>query len=256
VTFYQLFHEERLSMSRIDSFYSQVLQFFDTGLCCYRVVHNGIETGGYMYPFTLLWWSFGIIPIWNFVFAVLVSILHSYYQFSKSLTQLQKKAASIFLFHPDGHCGMKSIVDFVYYLSSRLLILVVIGTVCWLIGIKYFPQEFSQIGIVGLISIIDVFSLVILLVPLMTLRKIVKKKKEQERKIIMERIRKKEENITLEKDTETSKDFEDLRNLFLILERVDSVNEWLIGKRIKISFSIESIFGFNPLMFELLRRSF
>jgi hypothetical protein len=42
----------------------------------------------------------------------------------------------------------------------------------------------------------------------------------------------------------------------LILERVDSVNEWLIGKRIKISFSIESIFGFIPLMFELLRRSF
>jgi hypothetical protein len=28
-----------------------------------------MSSGGYMYPFTLLWWSFGVIPIWNFVFA-------------------------------------------------------------------------------------------------------------------------------------------------------------------------------------------
>jgi len=213
------------------------------------------SAGGYTYPLVPLWWSLGAIPVWNLVYLMLASISHSYYQFNKGLSQLTKKDnIKVYLFHPDGCSGMKSIVDFVYWLSSRLLILVAIGSFAWYIVVTYFPQEISLAGCIGFVLIVDAFSLLVLIIPLMTLRELIKRKKEQKRGIILDKIRKKEEIITEGNDKDISRDLDDLRSLFMLLDKIDSVNEWIIGRKIKLDLGLKIILGFNPVIFELLRR--
>lgn len=216
--------------------------------------YTWISAGGYNYPLVPLWWSLAAVPIWNFVYVILASISHSYYQFSRSLSHLiEVDKIKIYLFHPDGCSGMKSIVDFVTWLSGRLLILVAIGSFAWYVVISYFPQEISLTGCVGFVLIVDAFSLLVLLVPLMTLRKLIKRKKEQEKRVIMDKIRQKEEIITKEGKRNISRDLDDLRSLFMLLDKINSVNEWLIGRKIKIDLGLKIFLGFNPLIFELLR---
>lgn len=214
------------------------------------------SAGGYTYPLIPLWWALVAVPFWNLICLLFVSVLHSYYRFSKSLFPLVKgDGIKINLFHPDGCSGLKTIVDFAHWMSSRLLIAVAAYSFGCLIFMSFFPQGIST-GLVIIIFVVNVVSFLILVLPLVALRRLVKKRKKQERELVMNRIRQKEEIILQKENDNTSKNLDDLRNLFLLVDRIDSVDDWLIGKKIKLNLVLRIIVGSVPIIFEFFLHYF
>lgn len=205
---------------------------------------------GYVFPLTAIWWGFSIYIIYWFVFMTYTSAAYVY---SRVTFALKNQRLNLFLFHPDGNAGLGKISDFI--LSTLTVIFLIISLLTFSLFLSLHLQTepiYSQKGLIAITILGDSFALIILLNPLMEMRSIIKRKKEEERKLLLERIKQKEEVYL--KGSLNDKEFQELENTFQLIKHIDAVPEWGMGSRQWLSLIGKVLLTFNGVALQILTK--
>lgn len=206
---------------------------------------------GYEFPLTAIWYGFSIyIIIWA-ILMVFGSVGYVYYRIDFALKILKNYRANVFLFHPDGHGGLGEVFELLFSFLTKILLLISLMTFGTFLALQTAPTDTSwrQLMITSTITT-DLFALIIFLYPLMEMRSIIKRKKEDERKILLERIKQKEEAYL--KTSLKSNEFQEIENTFRLIKHIDAIPEWGIGSKQWLSLLGRVLITFNGVVLPIL----
>lgn len=210
---------------------------------------------GYVFPLTTLWTIFSVYLIgWGIIISACGSITHVYIGIFSALKNLRNQKLNIFLFHPDGCVGLGKIVDFIIFNISKMLIIISIITFFNFLAISLSlqtdPTDSWKYQMVGITIFLDSFALIIFLYPLREIRHIIKRKKEEERKLLLDRIKQKEE-IYLKRNLE-SDELQEINNTLNIIKHIDTIPEWGISSRHWLSLLSKVLLTFSGVALQIL----
>ncbi len=157
------------------------------------------------------------------------------------------------IFHPDGYAGMGKICEFIYSCLTKILFLISISTFITFFTLKSFEPEslsYGKMGILRSTIFVDLLALVFFY-PLIEIRNIIKRKKEEERKLLHGRIKQIEETFLLKGRLE-SNEFQEIENTFNHIKHIDAVPDWGIDSRQWLSLLGKFLLTFNGVALQIL----
>lgn len=218
---------------------------------------GGGGSSGYTFPITAVWSSFVIYIPSGLITMVFGSLLYVYSRIGFALNNLEKLRATIFLFHPDGRAGLGEIGDFIFSFITKILLIISIFTFVAFLALQTEPtdptfwsewqSEWRKL-MVGVTIIGDSFAL-LFFYPLIKMKGVIKRKKEKERWLLLDRIKQKEE-VYLNKSLK-SEEFQEIESTFNLIKHIDAVPEWGIDTRQWLPLLGRFLLTFNGLALQL-----